>query len=124
RQNEKSNYWKCKQKRCKATLTIDFEDQKVGVSAQKHSIVEPSSETCEVPLTDNQIKALKFVQKVKSRVSNGDEAGTSKILEDEQNKLFKTLNTLQEKDDIATLIPSFQKMKYGLQKRKGKNRSK
>ncbi|CAF0754033.1 unnamed protein product [Brachionus calyciflorus] len=47
--------------------------------------------------------------------------GPSKVFEDEQNKLFKTLLTSCDKDEVASLIPQFQSLKHGLQKRRNKN---
>lgn len=93
-----------------------------------HNIVEPSSEINEadwhVTMSQNQIKTLSFLKKVKNRISNGEENGTAKIWEDEQNKLYKTLITDQDKDEVASLIPAFQSLKHGFQKRKSKNRPK
>ena len=38
--NKDSNYWKCKHPKCKASLTINFNNEIVGVSHVSHSIVE------------------------------------------------------------------------------------
>ena len=128
KQNKDSNYWQCKHKKCKASITIGFDDKVINISSNQHNIIQPSSEIPEadwhVPLQENQIKTLSFLKKVKERVSNGEECGTAKIWEDEQNKLFKTLMTDQDKDEVASLIPAFSSLKHGLQKRKSKNRPK
>ncbi|CAF0809580.1 unnamed protein product [Brachionus calyciflorus] len=117
-----------KHKKCKASITIGFDDKVINISSNQHNIIQPSSEIPEadwhVPLQENQIKTLSFLKKVKERVSNGEECDTAKIWEDEQNKLFKTLMTDQDKDEVASLIPAFSSLKHGLQKRKSKNRPK
>ncbi|CAF0788005.1 unnamed protein product [Brachionus calyciflorus] len=125
--NKDSNYWKCKHPKCLIykclTLTINFNNEIVGVSNVSHSIVEKNESIPEkdwhFPLNENQIKTLRFLKKVKERCSN-EEMGPAKVFEDEQNKLFRTLLTSCDKDEVASLIPQFQSLKHGLQKRRNR----
>ncbi|CAF0938303.1 unnamed protein product, partial [Brachionus calyciflorus] len=76
------------------------------------------------PMNDLDIMVnINFIKKIKERCSSEDN-GPNKIYEEELNEIFKRLKTDEEKKIVANLVPRFDDIKYGLQKRRSKTRPK
>ncbi|CAF0710880.1 unnamed protein product [Brachionus calyciflorus] len=60
---------------------------------------------------------LQFIKKVKIHCST-EIIGSNKIFEEDQTKLYKTLTSENEKNEVASLIRPFHSIKASLQKRK------
>ncbi|CAF1076328.1 unnamed protein product [Brachionus calyciflorus] len=107
RKNKDSNYWVCKHKKWNLSMTIGFDGKVRSISKKSHSLQEMregvNPADVHLPLTEFQILTLHFIKKVKLRCSTED-VGSNKIFEDEQNKLFKSLKTDEEKNNVASLI--------------------
>ena len=113
RKNKSSLNWLCKEKEkgCKASITTDFNDK----------IIRQICEHNHEPLEGKEIAAKKFMINVKKRVADEKEhLPPQQIYQQEQAAMIRRSNLSNE--EIANLIPAFNKLKPCLSKRRSKIR--
>ncbi|CAF0745668.1 unnamed protein product [Brachionus calyciflorus] len=112
--------------KCSASITISHNGQVTNVSKESHKIVSPGNSVdpkdVHEPMSELEVMIIiKFLKRIKERCTNED-TGPNKVFEEELNEFFKNLKTEDEKKIVASLVPRYDDIKYGLHKRRSKTR--
>ena len=111
RKNKSSLNWHCHEKKngCKSSITTDFDSK----------IIRHISEHNHEPLEAKAIEAEKFLINVKKRIET-EHLPAQQIYQQEQASMVRRSNLSNEQ--IANLVPAFNKLKPCLSKRRSKIR--